>query len=152
MADEATRGRRRRHPPDRIVGRGPHTVPMVRIRSMVLNVQDNRRAAAFWSQALGYVATPHNPDFLVDPTGAGPRLHLDESDRTHLDLWVDGAAEQAAEVERLVALGAARVDWDYPDGADFVVLADPDGNLFCVVDTLAGSATEEDVAAGGGDG
>jgi hypothetical protein len=39
-----------------------------------------------------------------------------------------------AEVERLVALGARRYPWKYPPGADFVVLEDPDGNLFCVVD------------------
>ncbi|GAB2862963.1 VOC family protein [Nocardioides pacificus] len=66
--------------------------------------------------------------------GPATRLHLDGDDRTHLDLWVDDEAEQAAEVSRLITLGAQRVDWDYPDDADFVVLADPDGNLFCVVD------------------
>ena len=45
------------------------------------------------------------------------------------------AAEQQAEVERLVSIGAERVAWDsYPDDPDFVVLADPDGNRFCVVD------------------
>jgi hypothetical protein len=60
---------------------------------------------------------------------------LDEDDRTHLDLWAANSAEQRAEVERLISLGARRVaDWTYPDGADFVVLADPDGNLFCVID------------------
>ena len=37
------------------------------------------------------------------------------------------------EVERLISLGATRVDWDYPEGADFVVLADTEGNLFCVI-------------------
>jgi hypothetical protein len=43
--------------------------------------------------------------------------------------------DQEAEAERLVQLGATRVDWDgYPDDPDFIVLADPDGNLFCVVD------------------
>jgi catechol 2,3-dioxygenase-like lactoylglutathione lyase family enzyme len=106
---------------------------MARIRSIVLHTADNRRAAAFWSQALGYEPTAHNPDFLVPPDGLGPRLHLDENDRTHLDLWVDNAADQAAEVERLVSLGATRVPWDYPRDADFVVLADTEGNLFCVV-------------------
>lgn len=40
---------------------------------------------------------------------------------------------QAAEVERLLGLGARRVDWRYPEQADYVVLADPDGNTFCVV-------------------
>jgi catechol 2,3-dioxygenase-like lactoylglutathione lyase family enzyme len=60
---------------------------------------------------------------------------LDETDRTHLDLHTDSAAEQAAEIERLIGLGARRVDWTYQEGATHVVLADPDGNLFCVVNT-----------------
>jgi Glyoxalase-like domain len=59
---------------------------------------------------------------------------LDEDDRTHLDLWAANEKEQRSEVERLVSLGARLVeDWDYPDEADFVVLADTEGNLFCVV-------------------
>jgi catechol 2,3-dioxygenase-like lactoylglutathione lyase family enzyme len=54
--------------------------------------------------------------------------------RLHLDLHVADAAEQAAEVARLVGLGAELVDWDsYPADPDFVVLADPDGNRFCIV-------------------
>ena len=36
-------------------------------------------------------------------------------------------------LDRLVAIGAQRVDWVYPDGADFVVLSDTEGNLFCVI-------------------
>jgi len=72
------------------------------------------------------------------PNEAGaPRLHLDETDRTHLDLWAADEHEQLAEVERLLALGASRVEWNYPEGADFVVLADPDGNLFCVINANA---------------
>lgn len=107
---------------------------MVRIRSIVLKVADKDRAARFWSAALGYARSPGNPDFLVpEQEGVGPRLHLDTDDRTHLDLWVADEEEQRAEVERLVSLGARRVDWTYPDEADFVVLADPEGNLFCVI-------------------
>jgi len=64
-------------------------------------------------------------------------LALDETDRTHLDLWAADEHEQLAEVERLLALGASRVEWTYPEGADFVVLADPDGNLFCVINASA---------------
>jgi catechol 2,3-dioxygenase-like lactoylglutathione lyase family enzyme len=105
---------------------------MVRIGAIVLNVSDTGRAGAFWSRALGY-ERGDNPDFLSPGEGGGPRLHLDETDRTHLDLWAASEHEQLAEVERLEALGAARVEWDYPENADFVVLADPDGNLFCVV-------------------
>ena len=72
---------------------------------------------------------------LVPKDGIGPNLVFDRSDRTHLDLYAANAEEQRAEIERLIGLGATRVeDWPYPDGADFVVLADPVGNLFCVVD------------------
>lgn len=102
--------------------------------SVVLNVQDLGRAAEFWKKALGYVSQPDNPAFLGPVDGTGPRLHLDEDDRTHLDLWVDRENSDAqTEVDRLIALGARRVDWNYPEGADFVVLADTEGNLFCVI-------------------
>lgn len=108
---------------------------MLRIGAIILNVSDTHRGAEFWRQALGF-QQDSNPDFLMPPTGAAPtRLHLDETDRTHLDLWTDSPVEQEAEVSRLISLGATRVEWTYPEHADFVVLADPDGNLFCVIDT-----------------
>ncbi|HMK13102.1 MAG TPA: VOC family protein, partial [Acidimicrobiales bacterium] len=56
----------------------------------------------------------------------------------HVDLVVDSAEEQSAEVDRLVELGATRVAWTYPDDPDFVVLADTEGNRFCVVDASHG--------------
>jgi hypothetical protein len=57
----------------------------------------------------------------------------------HLDLFAEDTAAQVEEVERLVGLGATRVDWDlYPDDPDFIVLADPEGNLFCVIDESHG--------------
>ncbi len=106
----------------------------VSARAVVLKVDDARRAAAFWTVALGYRAEEDAPDFLVPPDGSGVRIHLDERDRTHLDLWLDrSTSDLEGEVERLIALGATRVDWTYPDGADFVVLADTEGNLFCVI-------------------
>lgn len=105
---------------------------MLRIGSIVWNTSDNRRAAEFWSQALGY-AQDDNPDFLFDRSGVGARLHLDQTDRTHLDLWTDSEEERKAEVERLLSLGATRADWTYPEGADFEVLVDTEGNLFCVI-------------------
>ncbi|MFD6418291.1 VOC family protein [Streptomyces sp. NPDC060194] len=110
---------------------------MLRIGSIAWNVSDTGRASAFWSGALGYTARPDRSEVLSPPDGAGPQLWLDADDRTHLDLHTDSADEQRVEVERLLALGATRVEWEYPPGADFVVLADPDGNLFCVVDTSA---------------
>lgn len=120
---------------------------MLSIGSVVLGVSDVGRAAAFWMKALGYVARDGIEDdwaVLVPPDGAaGPRLSLglsetplQEHPRVHLDLYAGDAADQAAEVRRLLGLGARRVDWDlYPEDADFVVLADPDGNRFCVIDT-----------------
>ncbi len=73
---------------------------------------------------------------LVPKEGEGVQLSLnaavtsDKPKRHHLDLFTN---DQAREVERLLSLGATRVDWTYPPGADYVVLADPDGNTFCVV-------------------
>jgi catechol 2,3-dioxygenase-like lactoylglutathione lyase family enzyme len=107
---------------------------MVSIGSVVLNVRDIRRASTFWSAALGYVPGNENPAMLAPKNGNGPLLLLDEDDRTHVDLWAANAEEQQAEVERLISLGAQPVDWVYPDDADFVVLADTEGNLFCIID------------------
>ena len=112
---------------------------MAQIGSLVLNVTDIDRAADFWRNALDYVPRAgDNPGALVAPRGNGPALLLDETDGTHLDLHVASEKDQQAEVERLISLGARRVDWVYPDGANFVVLADTEGNLFCVVNTEGG--------------
>ncbi|MER6047923.1 VOC family protein [Streptomyces sp. NPDC001793] len=119
---------------------------MLRVGSVVLGVADVPRAAAFWAAALGYVPREEMADdwvVLVPKEGAGVQLSLGLSEspvqeypRIHLDLYAGDATDQAAEVERLVSLGAQRVDWDcYPDDADFIVLADPDDNRFCVIDT-----------------
>ncbi|MBD2900576.1 hypothetical protein amrb99_95810 [Actinomadura sp. RB99] len=119
---------------------------MLRLGFPVIGVTDLARAVAFWTAALDLVAVPdwESPNWrtLDHADGSGRALGLMRSEspaeprpRLHLDLFVDSTAEQEAEVERLVALGASRVEWDlYPPDPDFVVLADPDGNPFCVVD------------------
>lgn len=113
---------------------------------VVLGVADVGRATDFWRQALGYDLREDGfggwATVLTSPGGAGTILALQRSEtppeehpRIHLDLHVADAAEQQAEVARLVSIGADRVEWDrYPDDPDFVVLADPDGNRFCIVD------------------
>jgi len=113
---------------------------------VALGVDDVDRAARFWCAALGYDVRRDGfggwSTVLVPPDGGGTMIALQRSEtpprdhpRTHLDLHVADTDEQAAEVERLVSLGAQRVDWDgYPDDPDFVVLADTEGNRFCVVD------------------
>ncbi|MEF2277772.1 VOC family protein [Deinococcus sp. YIM 134068] len=111
---------------------------MLTIGSIVWGVRDVPRAIAFWTQALNY-RLRNEPDddwaVLVPVEGPGVQLALDLVDserarRHHLDLYAD---DGAAEVERLLSLGATRVDWRYPPDADFVVLADTEGNPFCVV-------------------
>jgi len=124
---------------------------MIRLGTVVLGADDIDRAVAFWSAVLGYrpVRFPDSDNgftILVPPSGEGTRVALQRADtppeehpRAHLDLVVDDAAEQAAEIDRLVGLGATRVAWDsYPADPDFVVLADPEGNRFCVVDASHG--------------
>ncbi len=71
--------------------------------------------------------------------GAGPNLSLDMvpakvqvPPKIHLDLYTQ---DQAGEVLRLIGLGATEVHWDKkPADVDYVILADPEGNRFCVVD------------------
>ncbi|MFJ2576043.1 VOC family protein [Kitasatospora aureofaciens] len=123
---------------------------MLTIGSLVLGVSDMPRAVAFWTAALGYA--PRNGvveddwTVLVPADGNGVQLALglsessvQEHPRVHLDLYAGDAVDQVAEVERLLALGAQEVDWDlYPEDPDFVVLADPDGNRFCVIGTAHG--------------
>lgn len=117
-----------------------------------MGAEDVDRAVAFWSQALRYepVRFPDSDNeftILVPPSGEGTRVALQQAEtppqdhpRVHLDLVVDSAAEQDAEIDRLVGLGATRVAWDlYPPDPDFVVLADTEGNRFCVVDSSHGS-------------
>jgi predicted enzyme related to lactoylglutathione lyase len=114
------------------------------IGSTVLGVEDVARALKFWMAALDYKPRDE-PDetwaVLIPRDGPGPQLSLMLSDtpvqdhpRAHIDLY---AADQAAEVKRLVGLGAHEVeDWDgYTDESDFIVLEDTEGNRFCVIDT-----------------
>jgi predicted enzyme related to lactoylglutathione lyase len=115
---------------------------VVRIGSIVLRVDDLTRQTEFWAAALDYVPREDDSDDFVllrARDGVGPNLSLDQvrstvqvPPRIHLDLY---AEDQALEVERLIALGATEVHWDKrPLDADYVILADPEGNRFCVVD------------------
>ncbi|WP_414938217.1 VOC family protein [Amycolatopsis sp. cmx-11-51] len=119
---------------------------MLRLGFPVIGVSDLPRAVRFWTAAVNLVASDEWASdgwrTLVHADGSGRALGLMTSEspiepypRIHLDLVVDTAAEQTAEVLRLKELGATDVGWDrYPPKPDFVVLADPDGNRFCVVD------------------
>ena len=111
---------------------------MIEIGSVVWGVTDVARAVAFWSAALNYeLKCPASEGWamLVPRDGKGIQLSLNRvtsprARRHHIDLFAD---DQQAEVRRLLALGATRKVWRYEDGADYVVLEDPDGNPFCVI-------------------
>jgi hypothetical protein len=114
----------------------------VRIGSVVVDCNDFAGMVAFWREALHYVPREPADDgwvVLRDPAGAGVNVSFQQvpeprtgKNRLHFDLYTD---DQAGEVERLLALGATRHPRDPEPGDDFVVLEDPEGNLFCVVDT-----------------
>jgi len=113
---------------------------------VVLGVTDRQRAIEFWRAALGCQVREDGfggwAMVLGPADGTGTMIALQRSEtapedypRLHFDLHVASAAEQEAEADRLVSLGAVRVDWDrYPDDPDFIVLADTEGNRFCIVD------------------
>ncbi len=113
----------------------------LKIGSIVIRCHEFEKMLAFWQEALHYA--PRRPAqggwvVLRDLEGRGPNISLDQvpekrtgkRSRLHLDLYT---SDQEGEVERLVKLGATRYPWRYKPHDDFVVLEDPDGNLFCVV-------------------
>jgi hypothetical protein len=113
---------------------------MIRVGSIVLRVDDLQHQAEFWAAALDYVEGRTDDDFILlrPRDGVGPNLSFDAyrsklqiPPRIHLDLYTE---DQAGEVKRLIELGATEVHWDKrPPDADYVILADPEGNRFCVV-------------------
>lgn len=134
-----------------------HNGGMLSIGSIVLTVEDIERAGNFWRAALGYVnrREPSEDWVILDPPGKahwrdpGTSLALSVTGypqhyppRIHLDLYAD---DQAAEIERLLSLGAREVDWHgYPPDADWIVLEDTEGNRFCVVDVGADDPDREE--------
>ena len=115
-----------------------------RLTELVIDCHDHRRVGEFWRAVLGYevTETSDGPDDyyvqLTGPPGSGPTVLVvrtpDEKvtkNRLHLDVNATDR-DQAAEVERILALGATRVDIGQGD-VSWVVLADPDGNEFCVL-------------------
>ena len=113
------------------------------VGNIVLRVDDLEREAAFWAAALGYERRIlASDDFaqVVSPDRSGPNISFDKyraaervPPRIHLDLFTE---DQAGEVRRLQGLGARQVHWaKRPADADYVIMEDPEGNRFCVVDT-----------------
>ncbi|AZA84159.1 hypothetical protein C1637_16865 [Chryseobacterium lactis] len=111
----------------------------LKIHSIVWGVKNLEKAIAFWSEALNY-RLKREPDvdfaILIPVSGEGVQLSLkltssEEPKRHHIDLITHN---QNQEVERLLSIGATKMKgWNYGPDADYVVLVDPEGNSFCIV-------------------
>ncbi len=107
--------------------------------TIVVDCQDHDKVATFWQAVLGYKREYEAPDeiVLVSEAEAEPGLVFvtvpeakQGKNRLHIDLAPD---DQDAEVERILALGATRVDVGQTGDETWVVLADPEGNELCVL-------------------
>lgn len=115
---------------------------MLRIQCLAVDAVDAPALAAFWAELLG--ATVHAEDdgevWIDFGNGHPDMLFLPSVDtrrgknRLHLDLRPD---DRDAEVERALALGARHVDIGQAGDESWVVLADPEGNEFCILRALA---------------
>jgi hypothetical protein len=113
----------------------------LRLDEVVIDCSDPCVLANFWSEALGYELTECEDDIasIEDPGGPGPSIFFQRvpeaksvKNRVHFDLNVGGGDLELA-VAQLVSLGARRVDDGGTIDRWWVVLADPEGNEFCVV-------------------
>ena len=112
----------------------------LRLSNISFDCHDAGVVAEFWAAALGRpLPEGRDPSFMALPAGAPgePSMMFFQvpegkvaKNRVHLDL---GAEDQRAEVERLLALGATEVAAHEEAGYSWTVVADPEGNEFCVV-------------------
>jgi len=120
---------------------------VTRLVHVVIDAADPPGLARFWSAALGWEVGAEEPgEVVVWPRGydypdpstlplvfvpvPGPKTG---KNRVHIDLASESVAHQAAEVDRLLGLGAARADIGQGE-VPWAVLADPEGNELCVLD------------------
>jgi catechol 2,3-dioxygenase-like lactoylglutathione lyase family enzyme len=127
----------------------------LRIQCLCIDTTDPDRLATFWQSALDWRRTHEEDDEVVlEPPAGSPEdgiapdllfLRVPEAkagkNRLHLEVRPE---DQAAEVSRLEALGARRVDVGQGPEVSWVVLGDPDGNEFCVLRAL----TAQELAGG----
>ena len=119
---------------------------MLRIECLTIDAADPAALSGFWSRLLGWpVSSDDEGEYWISPADDRPPgaamglLFLPSTDqrtgknRLHLDLRPD---DQDAAVERALELGARRIDIGQTGEETWVVLADPEGNEFCILRTL----------------
>lgn len=110
----------------------------VTLTQFVIDCADPERLATFWCEVLDWQVVDRDEDDVeIGGTGDGPTLLFEQvpdpktvKNRIHID--VRPTEDQQTEVDRIIALGARRVDVGQGD-VSWVVLADPEGNEFCVL-------------------
>jgi hypothetical protein len=115
----------------------------LRLVCLCVDANDPLGLAGFWAEALGWeVGGDHGGEISLVPTD-GTRFRLDfvpstepevGKNRIHLDLTTSSPDDQQATVERLLELGASRLDIGQGPEDDHVVLADPEGNELCIIE------------------
>ena len=117
-----------------------------RISHTTFDAADAYSQALFWAAVLGFAQDPEQPDapgdeecMIFSPDGSQRLLFIEVPEtkqvknRLHLDL-VPATGTRDEELARLLALGASiQHDLRQPDGTGWVVLADPEGNEFCIL-------------------
>jgi hypothetical protein len=132
-----------------------------RLVSVVIEAAEPAPLARFWAEALGWEVALEQPDEVVVEARAaagwgdgGPPyltfVPVEEpktgKNRAHLDLVSTSAEQQHATVQRLLQLGASQADIGQGD-VPWVVLRDPEGNEFCVLEPRADYRGSRDLAA-----
>ena len=109
----------------------------LRVGWLTIDCKDPSALADFWAQALSGTTTFEDDDEVIIEMTDGYKILFGKSpdekkvkNRLHLDLVPD---DRDAEVERLEGLGATRVDIGQTGEETWVVLADPEGNEFCIL-------------------
>ena len=122
----------------------------VRLHHVVVDAHDLPGLARFWAQVLGWrVLSERAREVVIGPDVSAPIgmcfMPVPETktikNRVHLDLTT-GADDRDAEIERLLRLGARRVNIGQTGEESWTVLADPEGNEFCVVRPKSTLSTE----------
>ena len=113
----------------------------VRLHHIVIDAHDLPALARFWTQALGWrILSEREREVVIGPDENAPvgicLMPVTDvktvKNRVHLDLTTE-AEDRDAEIGRLLALGARRVDIGQTGTESWTVLADPEGNEFCVI-------------------
>jgi hypothetical protein len=122
--------------------------------TVVVDCQDMAKQAAWWAEALDWKVIYEAPDeHIIVPSWVDEEVMKETpwerigpgmvfvpvpegkvvKNRLHLDLAPHTSQDREAEIARLESLGARRVNVGQPDGPSWTVLADPEGNEFCVL-------------------